>query len=218
MSVLDPFALGGFVIDRPIMANPAAVDAKVLTLFQQWIAESRSYDVASKEEGDSERPASNAVMGRMDELEVEILAHVGGGPVTMAVKAYFLARLERDWTPDDATVKRDPDSIDSYDALKSLIRDAAVVVPEIGEFCAPMIHCDAALIAADIDAGWCQDRLKERERTGPHPRDLEWIVGVRKKLAEHLAFIAEREAKTPRGQEIKDRHRDQERVAAGGFA
>ena len=92
--------------------------------------------------------------------------------------------------------------------LVSILRDAAVLVPEIKECAAAVIHEDAALIDAEIGVCWCHDRLATEPR-GPRLLKIQGELAALKiqaKLAALLDRIERTEARTPRGEAIKTRH------------
>jgi hypothetical protein len=89
-----------------------------------------------------------------------------------------------------------------------MLRDAAAIVPEIGELAAPVLHEDAPLIDAQIEIQWARDRLAE-----PVNLKLVEILGVehqaeeRRKIEDKLSALLDRvantEAKTARGRAVK---------------
>jgi hypothetical protein len=92
-----------------------------------------------------------------------------------------------------------------------MLRDAAAIVPEIGELAAPVLHEDAALIDAQIAIRWARDRLAEP--VNPRLAEIwgdEWPeheAENRRKLETTLATaldrVAKTEAKTARGRAVK---------------
>lgn len=77
-----------------------------------------------------------------------------------------------------------------------MLRDAARIVPEIGELAAAVLHPDAVLIDAEIGIAWCLQILSEP----PNPKMVEVLgeehqrnrrVGS-EKAAEELAGTAHR--------------------------
>ena len=91
--------------------------------------------------------------------------------------------------------------------LASILRDAAALVPEIGECAAAVVHEDAALIAAEMGIGWCRDRLARARR--PAVAENTGCAGptkIQAKLEALLDRIERTEARTPRGEAIKARH------------
>jgi hypothetical protein len=182
-------------------------DAEILALFRQWIGECRIADGA---EGGT--PAWLEAMGRRDEIERRIASGCGG-PVGLAVKTFIMLRSEcSDWAPSLAQFRcedlfggGDPDW--NVSLLASILRDAAVLVPEIAECAAAVVHEDATLIDAEIGIRWCHVLLATGAR-GPRllkQGELE-ALKIRAKLAALLDRIERTEAKTPRGEVIKARH------------
>jgi hypothetical protein len=195
----DPFALGRRQGDG---------DAEILALFRQWVDESRIADGIEEE-----APAWHDAMDRRYELERRI-AFCRCGPTGLAVKTFILLRSEcSDWVPSLSQIRCE-DLFKAGDPgwnvalLVSILRDAAALVPEIGECAAAVIHEDAALVDADIGIGWCHDRLG----TAPGGLRLQKIQGalaalkIQAKLEALLDRIARTEARTPRGEAIKARH------------
>ena len=197
----DPFALGGGQVDG---------DAEILVLFRQWIEESRVADGV-----EDEGPAWHAAMDRRDEIERRI-ACCHCGPAGLAVKTFILLRSEgSDWAPSLAQIRcenlfRPGDPGWHATLLASILRDAAALVPEIGECAAAIIHDDAPLIDADIGVGWCHDRLN----AAPPGQPVQKILGalatlkIQAKLEALLDRIERTQARTPRGEAIKVRHAD----------
>jgi hypothetical protein len=193
------FTLGGWQDDG---------DPEILALFCQWIGECR---VADGIEEDA--PAWHEAMDRRFEIERRI-ASCRYGPAGLAVKTFILLRSEcSDWTPSLAQIRcedlfRAGDPGWNTALLASILRDAAALVPEIGECAAAVVHEDAALIDADIGVGRCHDRLGTRPG-GPRLRQIPGALVARKiqaKLEALLDRIERTEAKTPRGKAIKARH------------
>ena len=92
--------------------------------------------------------------------------------------------------------------------LASILRDAAALVPEIGERAAAVIHEDAALIDAEMGVGWCHDRLGTRPG-GPRLKKIPGALAPLKlqaKLEALLDRIERTEARSPLGEAIKARH------------
>ena len=83
--------------------------------------------------------------------------------------------------------------------LASILRDAAALVPEIGECAAAVVHEDAVLIDAEMGVDWCHDRMVKK------PLDHR-AQGIQAKLRALLDRIERTEARTPRGEAIKARH------------
>jgi len=204
----DPFAF----------ARQEEDDNRLLALFRHWLDASRTADRHVND--DDDQPEWDAAIDRLDELEDQIFA-APGGPVSLALKTYFKARIDFfAWTPEHAMLRgHDPldEESDAYsygDALTvSLLRDAARVVPELAELAAPVIHEDAALIDAEIQVGWCRRQLASQPpepATGDESLDefiranhVRHIQGVRVRLARMLDRLATTEAKTARGRAIK---------------
>ena len=130
----DPFALGGGQGDG---------DAEILALFRQWIGESRIADGIEEE-----APAWHEAMDRRYEIERRI-ASCRCGPAGLAVKTFILLRSEcSDWAPSLAQIRcedlfRAGDPGWNAALLASILRDAAALVPEIGECAAAVVHEDA---------------------------------------------------------------------------
>jgi hypothetical protein len=194
----DRFALGGGQEDG---------DAEILTLFRQWIGESRIADGAEQD-----APAWDEALDRRYEIERRI-ASCSCGPAGLAVKAFILLRSEySDWAPSLAQIRcedlfrvGDPGWNASFTA--SILRDAAALVPEIGECAAAVVDEDAALIDADIGVGWCHYRLgTEADPRIENAQDKPATLIIKAKLVALLDRIEQTEARTPRGKEIKARH------------
>ena len=195
----DPFALGGGQSDG---------DAEILALFRQWIGESRIADGIEEE-----APAWHEAMDRRYEIERRI-ASCRCGPAGLAVKTFILLRSEcSDWTPSLAQIRcedlfRAGDPGWNAALLASILRDAAALVPEIGECAAAVVHEDAALIDAEMGVGWCHDRLGTKPG-GPRLQKIQGALAALKiqaKLEALLDRIERTEARTPRGEAIKARH------------
>ena len=129
------------------------------------------------------------------------------------MKTFIMLRSEcSDWAPSLAQFRcedlfggGDPDW--NVSLLASILRDAAVLVPEIAECAAAVVHEDATLIDAEIGIRWCHVLLVTGAR-GPRllkQGELE-ALKIRAKLAALLDRIERTEAKTPRGEVIKARH------------
>jgi hypothetical protein len=95
----------------------------------------------------------------------------------------------------------------------AMLRDAAAIVPEIGELAAPVLLEDAALIDAEIEIKWARDLLAEPDN--PWIIELSGADHVAKKrrdleaqLAAAIDRVANTEAKTARGRAIKARFGD----------
>ena len=146
----DPFALGG---------GQGEDDAEILSLFRQWVDESRIVDGI-----EDEVPEWHEVMDRRYEIERRI-ASCCCGPAGLAVKAFILLRSEcSDWAPSLTQIRcedlfRAGDPGWNATLLASILRDAAALVPEIRECAAAVVHEDASLISAEMGIDWCRDRL-----------------------------------------------------------
>jgi hypothetical protein len=179
-------------------------NAEILALFRQWIEECRVADGV-----ETDAPAWHEAMDRRLEIE-QLIASCRCGPAGLAVKTFILLRSEcSDWAPSLAQIRcedlfRAGDPGWNTALLASILRDAAALVPEIGECAAAVIHEDAALIDAEMGIGWCYDRLRTR-RGGSAPE-------TQAKLVAQLDRIERTEARTPLGEAIKARrgggHRD----------
>lgn len=190
MSDLDPFALGG----------RQDGDELVLSLFRQWIAVCDEVDAAIDAKAEAEtNDDGRDVYDRWNEIEDEIMASPPGGAVALAIKAYICIRQSHDggsWSQRTAMLRFDEN--DCHDHEVSVLRNAAALVPEIGELAASIIHEDAELIDLDMEVTWARVVL-----AGERPC---WPGETEAKLAEALNRIAQAEAKTERGEEIKARH------------
>jgi hypothetical protein len=193
------FALGGWQDDG---------DVENLALFRQWIGECRIADGIEED-----APAWHEAMDRRFEIERRI-ASCRCGPAGLAVKTFILLRSEcSDWAPSLAQIRcedlfRAGHSGWNTTLLASILRDAAALVPEIGECAAAVVHEDAALIDADIGVGWCHDRLGTRPG-GPRLQKIQGALAALKiqaKLEALLDRIERTEARTPRGEAIKARY------------
>ena len=189
----DCFALGGEQNDD---------DAEILALFRQWIAECGIADGAKEY-----APAWQDALDRRYEIERRI-TDTYCGPAGLAVKTFILLRSEcSDWSPCLAQIRcedlfRASDPGWNAPLMASILRDAAALVPEIGECAAAVLHEDAALISAEMGLGWCRNRL------ATEPRGLH-LQKIQAKLAMLLDRIERLEARTPRGAAIKARHAGQ---------
>jgi hypothetical protein len=199
---VDPFALAGLP-----EAEHAAGDAEILLLFRGWLDESRLADRLCRGET-RDAAAYDAAVDRQDEIEGRILA-TRAGAVGVAVKAYFLLRLQfSNWAPQDATFRcpelfaGDVHELGQDATLCSMLRDAAAIVPDLADLVAPVIHEDAALIDAEIDIGWCRDRLADPDVDRLGQRDE-----IKRLLSTMLDRVAKTEAKTATGVAVKSRHR-----------
>jgi hypothetical protein len=200
MSALDPFALGG----------RQDGDKLILAAFQQWIAAMREYSDTEDED------AENEAYHRMVEIEDEIDA-TPGGCVAFAVKVYLGVRREfTTWAP-GCYLRCDKEELPGLAREVGLLRDAGRAVPEIAEFAAAIMHDDAELIDAEMDIQWARVALLGHEAPGPdapeewRQREEKWRQCVESKRRAAFDRIADVEAKTERGKEIKARH-------AGGAA
>jgi len=181
-------------------------DAHILSLFREWLNVCAERDAL----GDDDEDAINDVVNRMTAIENAIYS-CRGGATGLAIKAFFSCRLDcNNWTPSAAQIRLEEDkSDDPCGWIESTLRDAAAIVPEIGECAAAIIHEDAPLIAADILAHWAAECLADPPGRNP---SSEWSVETRATLRRALDCIANTEAKTPRGEAIKAKHK------AGGSA
>jgi len=195
----DPFALG---------AGQGDGDSEILTLFRQWLDESRIADGI-----EDESPEWHEVMDRRYEIERRI-ASCHCGPAGLAVKTFILLRSEcSDWTPSLVQIRcedlfRAGDPGWNTALLASILRDAAVLVPEIGECAAAVVHQDASLISAEMGIDWCHDRLGAK-LGGPRLQKIQGALvalKIQAKLEALLDRIERTEARTPRGEAIKARH------------
>ena len=184
-------------------------DTLALSLFRQWIAAADEYDqqfAACRSQADY--PAGDL----MTELEDRIL-ETSGGPVSLAIKTLFRIRQDHAaWTGETRLLRIEEAFTDEsgwdIEVAVSILRDAAVIVPEIGELAAPVLHEDAPLIDAEIGVRWCRDRLAEE----PNPGLVELFgeeheENRRRKVEDQLSALLDRvattEAKTARGRAIK---------------
>jgi hypothetical protein len=187
-------------------------DALALSLFRQWIAATHEYDrqyAATPDDADC--PAGDL----MTEIEDRIL-EISGGAVSLALKTHFAVRQNHAAWTDETRLLRireyfedDPDWETRF--AVALLRDAAVVVPEILEVAAPVLHEDAALIDAEIEIRWARIMLAQPinlrlaeiwgdewpEHQAERRRELETT------LAAMLDRVANTEAKTARGRAVK---------------
>jgi hypothetical protein len=182
MNASDIFALGG---------RQETQDIEILSLFRQWID---ACHVIDKTDGDDE-PAWNAACDRQFKIEDRIF-ECGGGAIGIAVKAFLcIYRETSTWAPSTSQVRIEGDE-DPQGWMANILRNAAEIVPEIGECAAAVIHDDAALIDADMDVGWATGVLA----MPLHPSDRPGHRSeVREKLRAGLACIANAEAKTQLG-------------------
>ena len=132
----------------------------------------------------------------------------------MRWKTFILVRSEcSDWTPSLAQIRcedlfRPGDPGWNAALLVSILRDAAALVPEIGECADAVLHEDASLISAEMGIRWCQHRLG-MEPGGPRLQKIQGTFAAREiqaKLEALLDRIGRTEARTPLGEAIKARH------------
>jgi len=190
-------------------------DEKILALFRDWLDASRELD-RHGHSGDNDEAKFDAALDRRDEIEDEIIS-TPGGSVALAIKTYFRLKVElADWTPEDATLRYSEllaeDGEPSWEQriIVGTLRDVAKQVPELADPLAPIIHEDAALIDADIEIRWCRDVLADEQISSTPERDDD----IREQMKRALDRIANTEAKTPRGDEIKLRHRPDQRTSS----
>jgi hypothetical protein len=197
MNAIDPFACGGD-------AGRESGDAEILALFRAWLEDCRAVDALT----DSDEAEWDAVLDHRDRIEEQIAA-LRGGPIGLAVKTFLFFKPDACWCPSIADIRYselfDPDG-DHHPAgensfMVSLLRDAAALVPEIGECAAAVVHEDACLIDADVEIGWCRECLEKEPDPKTGRRE-----GVRQRLSTMLDRVAQTSAKTPRGTAIKLRH------------
>jgi hypothetical protein len=192
-----PFALGG---------QPDA-DELVLSLFRQWIAVCGEVDALVEAETETTDDERNPYR-RWNEIEEEIMT-TPGGAVALAIKAYICIRQSHDggsWSSHTATLRLNEDHRDNVDYEASVLRNAAALVPEIGELAAAIIHEDAELIDLDMEVTWARVALAGSRPLWDWRREKDWRRETEAKLAEALNQIAQAEAKTERGEAIKARH------------
>jgi hypothetical protein len=180
MSAPDIFALGGLQDD----------DAEILQLFHDWLAACRVCDevlARIRDDAKEDPPEWYAACDRTYDLERQIFARRGGA-AGLAIKTYLSCDRSK-WTPQTGHLR-----LESADEIwtASIVRDAAAVVPEIGELAAAIIHEDAPLIDADMTIQWLA-------QVSPDPERAELLRTT-------LARIASTPARTPRGEAIKARH------------
>lgn len=176
--------------------QPENHDAEILTLFHEWLDACTHRDTLADDD--------EAAIDDNDRRTVAIehaIAACRGGAVGLAVKAFLDCRLEADrWTPKTAQLRFWKDADSDSDLYASLLRDAASIVPEIGECAAAIIHDDAALIDAEMDLQW----VTEVWPAGPH--DDEWKRSALSDGRKALERIAATPARTPRGEAIRARY------------
>src|SRR4051812_32416144 len=141
----DPFAYAGL---------PENQDAKILALFHQWLNVCRVLDETRDYKEDSDEEARwDAACDRQCEIEDRIF-ECRGGPIGLAVKTFIgIYRDVANWTPSASQLRFEEDQ-NQAEWMASMLRDAAALVPEIGECAAAVVHDDAALIDADMQAQW----------------------------------------------------------------
>jgi hypothetical protein len=192
MSAPDLFALGG----------RKEGDQFVLCLFRLWIEAARDFERAPEDQVE-------AADARWAEIEDEIVT-TSGGAIALAVKGFVL--LRRDFNGIYAPLpylRSDPDCPPSALDI-SFLRDAAALVPEIAELASPIIHADTVLIDADIEVDWAKRVLADDEVQPIWAGRNKWRQWVNDKQSEALDRIANTEARTERGVEIKARNQEHE--------
>jgi len=122
-------------------------DTLALSLFRQWIAAANEYDRQFAAEKDLARVPAGDLMTEIEDRILEISC----GAVSLALKTHFVVRQDHAaWVGETRLLRireyfeDDPDWETRF--AVALLRDAAVVVPEILEVAAPVLHEDAALI------------------------------------------------------------------------
>jgi hypothetical protein len=179
--------------------NANSGDTEILGLFKLWLAQSRAADKVD----DDHENRWETILDHRDEIEGQILS-IRGGAIGLAVKAYLYLRGQNaDWAPsladlrDSSVINGGPFHPSGPEAFTvSILRDAAMLVPEVGECSAAVIHDDAVLIDAEMGVGWCRNQL-----AGQHPAERR--REIQRDLAELLDRVANTEAKTERGAAIK---------------
>jgi hypothetical protein len=181
---------------------PALDDAEILVLFAQWLDVCRELDGFGDDIPDDE-PRWNELCDRQHDIESSIF-ECRGGAIGLAVKTFLhLYREFANWTPLSEQIRLEGDEQGITPSwVVSLLRDAADVVPEIGECAAAIIHEDAALIEADMDIEWTE---RYGRLDSPYERP-EWRLRLRQRLRAKRELIATTAAKTARGEAIKARH------------
>ena len=202
---LDPFSFARADSDG---------DAHVRALFRDWLDVTREL---WRHCHDEDRTEYDAASDRETEIEEEI-ARISGGAVTLAIKIFLRERFEiSGWAPEPGMIRWMPlDDTEEErgwadDFTASILRDAAKLVPELAELCAPVIHEDAVLIDAEIDVQWCQNRLLDppnryRNEMTDEPakrRHAEDQAEIRARMDRMLRRIDKTAAKTERGRAIK---------------
>jgi hypothetical protein len=183
MTAPDIFALGGRQDD----------DAEILALFHDWIAACRVCDevlASIRDDAKEDPPEWYAACDRTYDLERQIFA-CRGGATGMAIKAYLFCDRSN-WTPQTGHLRLEGDESVDEVWTASIVRDAAALVPELGELAAAVIHEDALLIDAEMTVQWVASLGPDAERA--------------ELLRTTLARIASTPARTPRGEAIKARH------------
>ena len=202
---LDPFAFARADADG---------DARVLTLFRDWLDATTAMERHCFDEDQTEY---DAAADRQTDIEEEI-TRTPGGPVAMAIKIFLRERFDIcGWVPEPGMIRwiplDDTEEVREWtdDLTASLLRDAAKLVPELAELCAPVVHEDAVLIDAEIDVRWCRGRLLDpphryayEETDEPaKARHAKHQSELRARLDRMLQRIDKTAAKTERGQAIK---------------
>ena len=187
------------------MATPAdAADSKAVTLFREWIERNREADNEKDDE------LLDAILKRGDAIEAEIFAIRGGALAALAIKTFLVLHFDyaENWAPRGVLRKSaifDCEGGEGYlidQFVIATLRDAASVVPEIGELAAALIHPDAELIDAELNVEWARIGLAIKEPPEKAQEEL-WAS---------LDLIAATPAKTERGASIKERHRPNVRI------
>jgi hypothetical protein len=187
-----------------IDSGQEADDAAILTLFQDWTVACRVTDevlVSIPEDATEDPPEWDSACDRVCDIEDRIF-QCRGGPAGLAIKAFIQCYRENsNWTPQQGHIRLEGEG-GQWDV--SILRDAAALVPEIGERAAAVIHDDAPLIDADMQVQWAMEVLAMRDPylSGAAERQAD----VRNTLRAALDRIANTPAKTPRGAAIKARH------------
>jgi hypothetical protein len=176
-------------------------DAAALTLFQDWIDLCHRRDEAYEAEEDDK---AERLGEQRDDVEAKI-ASVRGSRAADAIKTFLLVMNKIVQVCGPGGQLRDA-SLIGDNMITNVLCDAAAVVPQLAELCAPIIHADARLIDADIEVGFlCELPTTNNER---------WRAERRSKLIAALDCIDATEAKTERGAAIKARWRRGELLAS----
>jgi hypothetical protein len=194
--------------DAPALGGRQDGDELVLSLFRQWIAVCDEVDAAIDAKAEITDDDERDPHRRWNEIEDEIMATPGGAGA-LAIKAYICIRQNHDgggWSQRTATLRLNEDDRDNFDYEASVLRNAAALVPEIGELAASIIHEDAELIDADMEIAWARVALAGSRPLWDWRREKDWRRETEAKLAAALNRIAQAEAKTERGEAIKARH------------